>query len=362
MRRLSNKMYIEDLNAVAGLKLDWSRFKGKTVMISGATGMIGSFLTDVLMHKNKTEELDCCIHALSRNREKLCDVFREYTNDKNFKYSILDVNARNFAPDADRADYILHLASSTHPKAYASDPIGTITANIIGAYNLLEYAVSQKSERFIFASSVEVYGENRGDTDKFREDYCGYIDSNTLRAGYPESKRVGEALCQAYIMQKGMDIVIPRLARTYGPTMLADDTKAISQFIKRGVNKENIVLKSEGNQLYSYAYVADAVSGILYCLINGKSGEAYNIADERSDITLKALADKIAVFAGTSVVFDLPDKQEALGYSKATKAILDSKKIGGIGWQPLFDLDSGVKRTIEIMRQAAGQNASGRSI
>lgn len=351
MRRLSNKTYLSDIEAVSRLGLDWNRLAGKTLVISGATGMIGSFLIDTLMYKNKTEAMNCRIHALSRSEEKTRSEFREYLNYDNFRYSVIDINSRSFSLAAEKADYILHLASNTHPKAYASDPIGTITANIIGTYNLLEYAVSQRAKRFIFASSVEVYGENREDTDKFSEDYCGYIDCNTLRAGYPESKRAGEALCQAYIKQSGMDIVIPRLARTYGPTMLADDTKAVSQFIKRGVAGEDIILKSEGNQLYSYTYAADAVSGILYCLINGKCGEAYNVADERSDITLKALADMIADIAGTSVIFDFPDKQEALGYSKASKAIMNSEKIKSIGWKPLFDIDTGVKRTIEILRQ-----------
>ena len=156
--------------------------------------------------------------------------------------------------------------------AYASDPVGTVATNIIGTNNLLKFAAETGCERFVFLSSVEIYGENRGDTEYFTEDYLGYIDCNTLRAGYPESKRCGEALCQAYIRKENMDIVIPRLARSYGPTMLRSDTKAISQFIGNGVRKENIVLKSAGTQLYSYTYVSDAVSGVLYCLLRGECG------------------------------------------------------------------------------------------
>ena len=195
-----------------------------------------------------------------------------------------------------------------------------------------------------------MYGENRGDTDKFSEDYCGYIDCNTLRAGYPEGKRAGEALCQAYIRQKGLDIVIPRLSRTYGPTMLMSDTKAISQFIKKGCAEEDIVLKSEGTQFYSYSYVADAVTGILTCLFSGKCGEAYNIADDGSDISLRDLAAIVADYAGTKVVFDLPDETEKAGYSKATKATLDSSKLGSLGWSAAYDMKKGLTRTIDIIR------------
>jgi nucleoside-diphosphate-sugar epimerase len=184
----------------------------------------------------------------------------------------------------------------------------------------------------------------------FSEDYCGYIDSNTLRAGYPESKRCGEALCQAYIRAMDMDIVIPRLTRSYGPTMLMSDTKAISQFIRKGIAGEDIVLKSAGNQLYSYTYVADAVSGLLTILLIGEKGEAYNIADTASDLTLKDLAELIASFAGKKVVFELPDDVESAGYSKATKARLDGSKLRGLGWKPFYDISEGMTRNLQILK------------
>ena len=171
-----------------------------------------------------------------------------------------------------------------------------------------------------------------------------------MRAGYPESKRCGEALCQAYKAQKGLDIVIPRPTRSYGPTMLMSDTKAISQFIKKGIAGEDIVLKSAGTQYYSYTYVADAVSGILTILLKGESGEAYNIADEHSDIMLKDLAAIIADINGKKVVFEIPDAVEAAGYSKATKARLDGRKLQALGWMPKYDIKSGIERTIRILK------------
>ena len=152
-----------------------------------------------------------------------------------------------------------------------------------------------------------------------------------MRAGYPESKRCSEALCQAFIKQKNMDIVVPRLTRSYGPTMLMSDSKAISQFIRKGLEGEDIILKSAGLQYYSYTYVADAVSGLLTVLFKGKCGEAYNIADEASDITLKDLAAIISEYAGKKVIFELPDEIEAAGYSKATKARLNSNKLACLG-------------------------------
>ena len=167
-----------------------------------------------------------------------------------------------------------------------------------------------------------------------------------MRAGYPESKRASEALCQAYKKANQLDVVIARLARTYGPTMLLSDTKAISQFIKNGLAKEDIVLKSEGNQLYSYNYVADSVSGLLTILLKGKNGEAYNISDQASDITLRDLARIIAGFTGTNVVFNLPDEVESVGYSKATKALMDSSKLQMLEWMAHWDIKKGLQETL----------------
>lgn len=347
MTIFQHPLYQQDIQSVAALPFDWDRLNGKTFVIAGASGMIGSMLIDVLMYRNRTAEMNCRVVALGRNAQRGAQRFAAYADDSLFSFAAHDINLP-LTLDT-RADFLLHAASNTHPVAYATDPIGTVTANIIGTDNLLRFAAAHHAERVLFASSVEVYGENRGDVDAFSEDYCGYINCNTLRAGYPESKRAGESLCQAYIRQMGLDIVIPRLARTYGPTMLQSDTKAISQFIKKGVAAENIVLKSEGTQFFSYTYAADAVSGLLTTLFCGSCGEAYNIADAQSDIALRDLARIIADYAGTEVVFELPDATERAGYSTATRAILDPAKIKALGWQPLYTMKTGLERTIDIL-------------
>ena len=349
MNLYENELYLEDIKYVADLNLPWGKLQHKTVLLSGATGLIGSFLIDVLMTKNK-EGLDCMVYALGRNGERAKKRFSKWENDNHMQFISYDINKPFVRNDIGAVDYIFHLASNTHPLQYSVDPIGTITTNIIGLQNMLEFAIVSNTSRFVFASSVEIYGENRGEVEKFNESYLGYIDCNTLRAGYPESKRCGEALCQAYLKQYGLDIVIPRLSRVYGPTMLMSDTKALSQFILNAVTGENIVLKSIGNQFYSYIYVPDAVSGVLKVLLEGVSGEAYNIADEKSDITLKELAQIAAMTVGTKVVFDTPDVMESVGYSKATVARLESAKLQKLGWKANYDIFRGVERTIKILK------------
>ena len=345
-----NDLYMEDVRRTAELDLPWERFRDKAVLISGATGLVGSFLVDVLMQKN-LEGLGCKVYALGRSEEKAKARFGDRSTDPLFSFLPYDINLPFVREDIGKVDFVLHLASNTHPMQYSTDPIGTITTNIIGLQNMLEFACAHGSERFAFASSNEIYGENRGDAELFDEEYCGYIDCNTLRAGYPESKRCGEALCRAYEKQKGLSVCIPRLTRSYGPTMLMSDTKAISQFIRKGIAGEDIVLKSAGTQYYSYTYVADAVSGLLTVLLLGEDGAAYNIADESSDIRLRDLAALIAENAGRKVVFEIPDAVEAQGYSKATKARLDGAKLRKLGWKPFYDIKGGIRRTMQILGQ-----------
>ena len=355
MELYTNNYYSEDINNVCKLSLPWDELRGKSIMLSGATGLIGSFFVDVISEKNITDGLNCTVYALVRNEGKAKARFSKFADDTHLVFIPYDVKYPLVTDTPEKIDYILHLASNTHPMLYATDPIGTITTNIIGLQNLLEFAAAHRCERFIFASSKEVTRKNRRNAELFDEDYCGYINCNTLRAGYPESKRCGEALCQAYKSQKGLDVCVARLTRSYGPTMIMSDTKAVSQFIKKGVAGEDIVLKSEGTQYYSYTYTADAASGLLWILLAGESGEAYNIADISGDITLKDLASIIAEMNGKKVVFELPDAVEAAGYSRATKARLDGSKIRALGWKPMYNIKTGMERTVKILRSINGE-------
>lgn len=346
-------LYKKEIEIAANAKLPWNKLTDKSIAISGATGMIGSFLVDVLMYRNMNYNQRTAVHAIGRSKERLDARFDAFLTHSAYRSVEWDINEPcDMSQWSENVDYLIHGASATHPVAYASDPIGTISANVIGTDHMLKLAAQKNCERFVFLSTVEVYGENKGDTDKFSEDYLGYIDCNTLRAGYPESKRTGEALCQAYRKQKGLSVVIPRLSRVYGPTMLMSDTKALSQFILKGVAGEDIVLKSEGTQLFSYSYVADAVVAILKIMLDGEDGEAYNIVSKDSDVQLREVASNIANYVGKEVIFELPDATERAGYSKATKATLDDTKLKELGFESMYDIKSGLMRTIDILRES----------
>lgn len=351
----NNNLYLTDLEKVIKGQKDWSALDGRSFLVIGASGMIGTFLIDVLMRRNSQANAHIEVYAMGRSREHLTQRFLHYQTMSNFHLVVGDVT--DALPDDLQTDYVINAASNTHPRAYATDPIGTITTNFLGNEQVLKHAVAHPEQRILFLSSVEVYGENRGDVEKFAEDYSGYLDPNTLRAGYPESKRVSEALCQAYIAAHHLDIVIPRLSRAFGPSMKLDDSKASSQFILKAVNQDDIVLKSKGTQHYSYAYVGDVVSALLFLIVQGKTGEAYNVANPDLDLHLQEFAGALATMVGRKLVFDLPDDVEAAGYSKATKALLDTSKINALGWQPLFDRNESLKHTVEILRSELQNNS-----
>lgn len=343
------ELYKNDIQLLTDEFNGWEQLSEKTMLITGATGMIASTIIDIIMYRNEKFNQETKIIAISRNEQKARERFELYWNSPYFSYISHDM--ANPLLNLERADYILHAASNTHPKAYATEPVQTITANVLGTYELLNYAAELGCERFLCFSSVEIYGESRNDVDKFTESYLGYIDCNTVRAGYPEAKRISESLCNAFAAQKGLDFVIGRFSRVYGPTMRKDDSKAIAQFIRKAVEREDIVLKSEGNQLYSYTYVIDAAMAAIYLLVYGQKGEAYNISDENSEITLKELAQILADEAGSRVVFELPDAVEKAGYSTATKAVLDNTKIKDLGWSAKIPIKEGLAKTVQVLRK-----------
>ena len=252
---VNNKLYKEDIDSIASCNLRWDKLKNKSILITGATGLIGTFLIDLLMYRNIKYNDGITIYAVGRNREKAIARFKNYFDSDLFVFVQHDI--QNPLELNAPVDYIIHGASNTHPIAYSTEPINTILLSVLGTKSILDFASSHNVKRTLFLSTVEIYGENRGDVETFKEDYCGYIDCNTLRAGYPEGKRAAEALCQAYIKEKNTDVVTARCCRVYGPTMGNDDSKAIAQFIRNAVKHENIILKSKGDQQYSYCYAAD---------------------------------------------------------------------------------------------------------
>lgn len=333
-------LYKEDLQQVIKVQ-GIDRLKGKTVLVTGATGLIGMHLIDSLMMLG-----DVHIIAIGRNKEKAAERLGEYYPSPLFTFVEQDVCQP--LPDV-KVDYIIPMASNTHPMAYSQYPIETLLINVKGAEYALDLAVKYDAT-VLYPSTVEVYGNARGE-DIFTEDYTGNLNLINGRACYPESKRTAEALCQSYIAERGAKVKIARLSRVFGPTMLPSDSKASSQFIKKAVNGEDIILKSEGKQYFSYTYVTDTVCAMLYILLHGENGVAYNISNEDCDVHLKDFAQICAEYNDRSVVFDLPSETERKGFSIATQAILDNSRLKAIGWEGHYDIRNAINRTVRVLRE-----------
>lgn len=339
-----NPLYQEDLKnilTVSGIE----SLCGKRFLITGATGLIGVCLIDALMTFNK-EGAEIMIYAVGRSREKAAERLGEYYSDEHFHFIEQDV--RQPLPVTLDVDYIIPLASNTHPLAYSQYPIETIEINVRGAEYALQKAV-ECGAIVLYPSTVEVYGNARG-TDIFMEDYTGQLNLGTARSCYTESKRVSEALCQSYIVERGASVKIVRLSRIFGPTMLMSDSKASSQFILKALHGEDIILKSKGEQFFSYTYVADAVSAMLHVMLHGEAGVSYNISNHACDMHLKDFAGSCAKWCGKDVVFDLPSENESKGFSIATTAILANDRLLMLGWHPQYNCDDAIFRTLEILR------------
>ena len=338
-------LYRQDINNMLDVR-GIETLKGKKVLITGATGLIGTCLIDALMTLNEND-YNISVIAVGRDYEKVRNHFAGYF--KTPWFSIIQQDVIVPFPDSLSVDLIFPLASNTHPLYYSKYPVETILTNIKGAENALELA-TKCGATVIYPSTVEIYGNARGE-DIFTEDYTGSLNLSNSRSCYTESKRVSESLCQSYISEKGVNVKIARLSRLFGPTVLATDTKASSQFIKKAVACEDIVLKSEGNQFFSYTYVADAVNALLYIAINGETGVPYNISNKTCNVRLRDFADCCARCSGKKVVFELPSEVERKGYSVASFAILDNSRLVSIGWTPKYALKDAIQRTITILNE-----------
>lgn len=314
------------------------------VLVTGASGLIGSCIIDLLMLSNEHgRHFD--VYALGRNKEKLSSRFKAFKESANLHFIEQDImmplnNDISY-------DYIIHGASNADPRNYALYPVETMLINVEGAKNILNYCKVHLDTRALLMSTFEVYG-NAG-KDIYVETDSGIVNVNKLRSCYPESKRCMEVLTHCYVDEYGVKAVIGRLSSIYGPTIAKDDSKAHAQFIRNGLNSEDIVLKSKGEQKRTYCYVIDAVTGLLCILAKGHVGEAYNISNENSIVSIAEVAQTVANIAGTKVIMQLPDELEKKGYSAPQNCILNNAKLKQLGWSGHYDFLNGISETMSIL-------------
>ena len=342
MIKYSESYWKEVQQVVSGIP-DIAILFGKSIMITGATGMICSAVAEMLFWLNK--ELDANIHIIlaGRNRERMQQRF--YSFKEGIDYSFLEYDATKENAIVLSPDYIIHGASPADPASFVKQPVETMFANLIGLKSLLDIAKENPRTRFLYVSSSEVYGKKDGNHPCHELDY-GYVDILNPRACYPSSKRAAETMCAAYREEYGVDFVVVRPGHVYGPSITDTDSRASAQFTRKAKAGENIVMKSAGAQLRSYTYTLDCASAILTVLLKGKCGEAYNISNSQSVVTIRELAEDMAKTTGIKVVFEQASDLEKRSYNMMNNSSLDSSKLEKLGWSGCYSLEKGIKSTI----------------
>ena len=336
--------YKEDILHIFNEDLPWKKISGSNILVTGATGLIGGCLVEALMMNPKK---DYHVYASGRNEERAKCRFKDFVDDAAFHFIQYDV----MTPlESDVIfDYIIHAASNASPNFFAKKPVEVIRSNMEGVVNLMEYGLSHGMKRFLYVSSGEIYGE--GDGRVFTEDYSGYVNCATPRACYPSSKRAAETLCVSYAAEYGADVVIARPCHTYGPYFTESDNRVYAQFIRNVLKGEDIVMKSTGEQFRSWCYVVDCVSALLHILLKGDNGQAYNIADKSSNISIRELAEIIASVGRQKVVIDLPDADEKKGFNVVTKSVFSTEKLERLEWGARHHIQEGLSHTIAALNE-----------
>lgn len=318
---------------------------GKSILITGATGLIGSGVTDLLHCLNTVKNAGIRILIAARNRRRVAERFYEMEEGRD--YTFVQYDALLPVETNEHADFVIHGACNASPAAYVSEPVEIMESNITGIGNLLKYAADEKSQRVLYISSSEVYGQKTDGKPYSEEDYA-FLDILNPRAPYPSSKRAAETLCVAYGLEYGVDSVIVRPGHIYGPAVTPSDNKATAQFTRNAVAGEPIVMKSAGTQLRSYTYFLDCASAILTVLIKGENGKAYNISNPDSVITISQIASCIAKAAGMQIKYEDPSALEAAGYNLMSNSSLDAGRLIALGWKPQFSPEEGAEKCVKF--------------
>ena len=334
-----------DLKYIANYSLPYEEMKETTVLVTGATGLIGVSIVRALVAIG-----DIKVIAHVRNREKAEEIYGALLQ-KNVELYVDDITKEiNVSEDI---DYIFHCASITTSKTMIEKPVETICTSVEGTKNILELAKNKKSKSVIYVSSMEMYGAFNNLNHDVTEKDLGYVDNLKIRSNYPESKRLCENMCIAYMSEYNIPVKIARLAQTFGAGILPGENRVFAQFAKSAIKGEDIVLHTKGMSEGNYCYTRDCITGLLTILLKGKNGEAYNVSNPESHITIADMAymvaDKIAE-GRIKVVFDIPSENK-FGYAADTKMKLNSSKLQALGWKPEIGLEEAYKRMILDMEK-----------
>lgn len=325
-----NQILKEDINNFV-FSFELSEFlNGSKILVTGATGLIGSTLVRCLLALNKGMQITCPI----RNLKKAKAIYGDDVQSIRFIECDL-VEYLNSLTEKDDFKYIVHCASPTVGRYMTEHPVETYMLAIDSTRAILEYARKKQTD-IVYVSSLEYYGQNFDDT-LITEDMQGYVNNTDPRSSYPLGKRAAEYLCAAYAKQFDVNAKVARLTQTFGAGVSVDDNRVFAQFVRSVIEGTNIVMHTKGESAKPYCYTTDCVSAILYILIRGEKGEAYNVANEETYISIKDMADFLCAHFNPQLKVVVEEHPE-MGYAPVTKLNLSTEKLKSLGWSPRYGL------------------------
>ena len=308
----------------------WDRLRGKTVLITGATGLIGLTLTGALLYANKERGLGMKVLALVRDEGRARQRFAGLPVSAG-ALRLVEGTVEDLPGIDGPVDFIIHAAAQTASEAFVRRPVETIRTAVLGTLRILELAREKRSEGVLYTSSMEVYGHPPRGRKVMETDVCA-LSPLDVRSSYPVSKLQCESLCCAYAAEYGVPAVILRLAQTFGPGVQPDDGRIFAEFGRCVREKRDIALHTPGETERSYLYTADAVTAILTTLLKGQPGHAYNAADESTYCSIADMARKVAAANGIGLRFEQGDGAER-GYAAPVYIDLDTARLRALGWR-----------------------------
>lgn len=347
MKLIESNLYRNDLICSIDNIKNYEVLFNSSVLVTGATGSIGSSIVDLLLVLNDIRNANITIYIAARSLAACASRFNMHQSEKliYLPYNLLDPLLIETP-----VDFIIHTAGNATPNSFSASPVETIMGNLLGANTILEYAKKFRVPNTLLLSTGEVYGQGDLQLTDYTEEYSGYINSLSPRSCYPNSKRLVETLAAAYQYEFGTNSIIARPCHIYGPTFTKIDNRAHAQFLRSGVDHKDIVLYSTGAQERSYCYIIDCVSAIITILLNGNKGEAYNVANGESITTIRGFAEIVSRQSGVEV--------SSLGASNCQmdtpimKQVLHAGKLELLGWKGQFSLERGIAHSLKILKGA----------
>jgi UDP-glucuronate decarboxylase len=340
----------EDLAVIAAEPLPWDRLAGKSVLVTGAAGFLPAYMVETLLHLNRSKRLGCKVVGLVRNMEKARRRFAPYLSQSDLELTEGDVATDRKWPA--RFDVVVHAASQASPKFYGSDPVGTMSANLLGTHHLLRHAADWKSQAFLFFSSGEVYGR----TEKVptsEADY-GFIEITDPRSCYAEGKRAAETLGVSFARQFNVPFCSVRPFHTYGPGMSLDDGRIYADLVRDVLAGRDLVLHSDGQAVRAFCYLSDAARGFFTVLLKGVSGTAYNVGNPDGTMSIRNLAKLLADMGSAAPLRVSFAGKPPQGYLPSPIAVNvpDISRMRALGWSPTLLPADGFARTLRFFRES----------